>query len=222
MFKSMMRKELMETLPVMAIAGFLYALILISDAFEYSWASDGVLINQMQRWTTVLHDQFIDVLWMIAFGFAILLGLVQTLTDSVQGTWGYLVHLPPGRRWIISSKLLVGGGVYVACTGLFLLVCVMIGWTRQTAVYPFRWSMMSVYVQISLIGMLVYLATFLTGLRPARWYGSRLLPLAGCGLLVWVLIGVPQWWVYGFAPLLVFCGLLVGVILYVGDVRDYT
>ncbi len=221
MFKSMMRKELMEIVPAIAITAFLYTVILISDALEYSWASDGDLLNRMQRWTMVLHDQFIDLLLMIAFGFAILLGLVQTLADSVQGTWGYLMHLPPGRRWVITSKLLIGGGAYFACTGSFLLICFLIGLSRQTAVIPFHWSMLSSSVQIVLIGALVYLGTFLTGLRPARWYGSRLLPMAGCGLLVWLFIALPHWWVYGFAPLLVTCGLLVALILYVGDVRDY-
>ncbi len=221
MFKSMMRKELMETLAVIFLAGFLYALTLLADVINYHLRWDPGMFYRQRNWSSVLHSDLNDSLWMLPFGFAILLALVQTLADSFQGTWGYLLHLPPGRRWMISSKLLVGGGAYLGCTGVFLSGCVLIGYMRQTEVHPFRWSMMSVYVQITLIGMLVYLATFLTGLRPARWYGSRLLPLAGCSLLVWGLIGVPQWWVYGFAPLLVFCGLLVGVILYVGDVRDY-
>lgn len=221
MFKAMMRKELMETRPVIALAGFFYALILVADVVDYSWAREKGALYRLGRWSAVLNNEWIDSLWLLTFAFALLVGLVQTLADSVQGTWGYLMHLPPGRRWILSSKLLAGGGAYCGCTGLFLLMCVIIGWARQTEAYPFRWSMMSSYAQIALIGLLVYLIAFLTGLRPARWYGSRLLPLMGGGLLVWLLIALPHWWVYGLVSLMAVCGLLVGLILYVGDIRDY-
>ena len=40
-------------------------------------------------------------------------------------------------------------------------------------------------------------------------------------MLVWMFFVLPQWWVYGLVPLAVVCGLLVGLILYVGDTRDF-
>ena len=45
MFKSMMRKELMETLPVIASPGFLYALTLVMDviAYQFGWDTGDVL-----------------------------------------------------------------------------------------------------------------------------------------------------------------------------------
>jgi len=221
MFKSMMRKELMETRAVIFFAGFLFALPLVIDAVAYHL--DGYIAGDYRkmRWSPLLNSEIFQFLWIIPFGFAILLGFVQTLTDSFQGTWGYLLHLPPGRRWVISSKLLVGASAYLACNGLFLFGCLLNGFSRQTEVHPFQWSMINPYVQLMLIGLLIYLGTFLTGLRPARWYATRLLPLLGCMMLAWMFFALPQSWVYGLVPLALVCGLLVGLILYIGDTRDF-
>jgi hypothetical protein len=38
---------------------------------------------------------------------------------------------------------------------------------------------------------MLYLAAFLCGLRPSRWFGSRLLPLVAIGLAAWILSAAP-------------------------------
>jgi hypothetical protein len=68
---------------------------------------------------------------------------------------------------------------------------------------------------------LVYLGAFLSGLRPARWYGTRLLPLAASGLLTAFLAIFAWWWPLGLALALLTYAALVVTICYVARVRDY-
>jgi hypothetical protein len=68
---------------------------------------------------------------------------------------------------------------------------------------------------------LLYLGAFLSGLRPARWYGTRLLPLAACGLLAGFLATFAWWWPLGFLlAVLLYTALVIGV-CHVARVRDY-
>ena len=49
---------------------------------------------------------------------------------------------------------------------------------------PFEWSMTESALRLWLILPLVYLGAFFSGLRPARWFGSRLLPLLSVALAI--------------------------------------
>jgi hypothetical protein len=68
---------------------------------------------------------------------------------------------------------------------------------------------------------LVYLGAFLSGLRPARWFGTRLLPLAACGLLTAFLATLAWWWPVGFPLAVLTYALLVLAICHVARTRDY-
>jgi len=70
----------------------------------------------------------------------------------------------------------------------------------------------------------LYLGTFLTGLRPTRWVGTRLLPMvAGFGTALFCVIPT-SWWSVELPTALVLIVniLLVAVILYVARTRDYS
>ncbi|WP_339911743.1 hypothetical protein [Symmachiella dynata] len=226
MFKSMMRKELMETLPITVIALLIYGGTLLGNLIDAIWKAGGRPFDQLPanfseylagRMPVDLEQGF----WIMPLIFALALGLVQTLSDSVQGTWGYLMHLPPGRRKVIATKLTVGVTAYLSCTGLFILACVTVALRMSSPEYPLEWPMVSPYVQLMLIGVLIYLGTFLSGLRPARWYGSRLIPLARCCMVAWVLAILSEWWIVSLLVLSVVCGMLVCVILQIGGTRDF-
>jgi hypothetical protein len=70
----------------------------------------------------------------------------------------------------------------------------------------------------------LFFGAFLSGIRPGRWYYSRLLPLAGSGLAAFVTmpcfmyLGDVAW----LAPILVIDAWLVAVILFVARTRDYS
>jgi len=218
MFKAMLRKEFVEIRPVMFLAISALGFLVLLDVIAAS-----VLTPPPSPAYNGFYDEpgFFHLSWMIFLVYALLLGFVQTLADSFQGTWGYLAHLPPGGRWIVSAKLRIGLAAFLCPCVVFIVWWTAVASARQTVVHPFAWPDVLAFAQMTLIGLLVYLGAFLSGLRPARWFGTRLLPLAGCGMLVWVFMGLPQWWVYGVLPLIVLCGLLTALILHVGKTRDF-
>jgi hypothetical protein len=68
---------------------------------------------------------------------------------------------------------------------------------------------------------LLYLGAFLSGLRPARWHGTRFVPLAACGLLTAYLSTSTLWWQLGLPlAILAYAGLVVAI-CHVARVRDY-
>ena len=66
----------------------------------------------------------------------------------------------------------------------------------------------------------LYLAAFLTGIRPGRWVGTRLAPLAS-GVLPAIGIGVIPWWWATLICSVVLSILLIVSIQYVAATRDY-
>jgi hypothetical protein len=68
---------------------------------------------------------------------------------------------------------------------------------------------------------LLYLGAFLSGLRPARWFGTRLLPLVAAVVLLVLLDILPWWWSLGFPLAVLLYGLLVTNVCFVARVRDY-
>jgi hypothetical protein len=68
---------------------------------------------------------------------------------------------------------------------------------------------------------ILYLGSFLSGIRPARWIGTRLAPLAASGLLVGLIQLIPWWWVLGLAAVVLAVAVLTANILFVARTRDY-
>ena len=81
------------------------------------------------------------------------------------------------------------------------------------------WSMTATSWLSWLAMTTVYAAAFLTGLRDARWIGSRLFPLVSV-VLPLIIITETSWTI---GLLIVVCAdvLLVGAILWVGFDREY-
>ena len=112
----------------------------------------------------------------------------KRLGESVAGTYPFLFHRPARRRWLIGMKLLVGMSVYLVCGPLAILVYGVWAATPGTHAGPFEWSMTVPYWLIWFGMTLLYLGAFLTGLRPGRWYGSRLLPLAATVPAIFIVV----------------------------------
>jgi len=64
------------------------------------------------------------------------------------------------------------------------------------------------------------LGAALSGLRLARWYGSRLMPLVGSGAIALVLAVLPWWWI-GAGGAVVLTIVLAAALLYVAQTRDF-
>jgi len=166
--------------------------------------------------------RFVGQFAVVSALLAIVLGFRQTSGETLHGTYVLLFHLPAPRIRLVYGKLCVGLLVYLVCGTVPILLYGVWAATPGTHASPFYWSM-TVPAWITWFSMTaLYLAAFLSGLRPARWYGSRLAPLAACGLpLPVVLVGDLPWWLAGLI-VLVADVVLVICIRQVASERDYS
>jgi hypothetical protein len=85
---------------------------------------------------------------------------------------------------------------------------------------PFAWSMTIAAWQSLLCLVLVYLSAFLCGIRPARWYGTRLAP-AVAGITLAMFVENTLWsWLLPIGVVIIACIILSAIFYYV-DQRDY-
>jgi len=153
---------------------------------------------------------------------AVALGLRQTLSESVRGTWLFLLHRPLDRRTLIGLKLGVGAVLYLGCAATPIVVYACWAATPGTHPSPFYWSMtLDAWLAWgSLVAM--YLAAFLSGLRPARWFGSRLFPLAGTGMLLLFQNLILPWYSLRVGLDVALALVLLASIFYVAATRDFS
>jgi hypothetical protein len=85
---------------------------------------------------------------------------------------------------------------------------------------PFYWSMTAGAWQVWFLLPLIYSAAFLSGIRPARWFGSRLGPLVGAMLVSLVLILQPRLWIAAVVSI-VLTALFASTAIEVAQRRDY-
>ena len=113
--------------------------------------------------------------------FGAALGWLQTRNEAHRDLWAFLIHRPITRTGIFWGKTVAGLGLYLFGAGLPLVVLVAVVRTPGHVAAPFEWAMLGPVVSISLTGGAYFFAGVLTGLRQARWYGSRGL---GLGLAI--------------------------------------
>ncbi len=159
---------------------------------------------------------------MVAIALAIALGFAQTSGESVRGTWLFLLHRPTPWWTIVGIKLLVGTLLYFATGAMPILIYALWADTPGTHASPFFWSM-TMDAWLSLLAILpVYLASFLSGLRTGRWFGSRLLPLAGAGFLLFLCVRLASGWPLLALPTVAIAAWVLFVVFDVVRTRDYS
>jgi hypothetical protein len=157
---------------------------------------------------------FLDGKLEFAYGGTLLLaagclGGSQTLLESWRQTWVFLLHRPETRTRLFQAKLLSGGLLVFLLGGVPLLWYALWAATPGTHPSPFEWSMVEPWCRTFATGLLAYLALFYTGLRPARWFGSRLLPaVTVLGLGVTLRYLPAPWWL-----VCMLYALLIGALL---------
>jgi hypothetical protein len=115
----------------------------------------------------------------------------------------------------------VGVTLYLVCAAVPILLYACWAATPGTHASPFFWSMTVTTWKIWLAMPLIYLGAFLSGVRPGRWWLSRLWPLAGLSLVVVLAVGTWAWPLVG-PPLLAIAALLsIMSILLVVHTRDF-
>ncbi len=168
-----------------------------------------------------VQDNFLTMFFFIGVALAITLGFRQSAWEPSQGTALYLLHLPLARSTIFLTKLTTGIGVLLACTLLPILLYATWAAMPGTHPGPFEWSMTGPALHIWLVLPLAYLGAFASGIRPARWIGTRLLPLISAAIPGIYLFLLPHWWLLAFPLLLLGAAILVSDILWEAETRDF-
>ncbi len=107
----------------------------------------------------------------------LLLGLLQILPELRRDQWAFLVHRPASRTTLFFGKALPGVCLYLAATTLPLLALAAWDGLPGRSAAPFDWRFTLGGWAAILAGLPLYFAGLTTALRPARWYGSRALPI---------------------------------------------
>lgn len=223
----LMLKEWRETWWMgLAALGFLLLLVLTEMGLRFD-DRHFRLYWELQResgwWEPApfLRADFSQIVGITACILGGVLGLWQTLGESVRGTWAYLLHRPLRRGDVVLTKLLFGGGLLLLSTGIPLLTYLVWAMLPGTHAQPFELWMTTETFRMWLGGTLVYLAAFLVGIRAARFYVSRLWPLVLAVLIVFavseqgILPGLNSWLI------VVSDVVLIAAIWFAAEDRDY-
>lgn len=121
--------------------------------------------------------------WLGCFGFllaciASVLGLAMSLDDGLRGTWGFALFRPVSRRAYIGAKLVVGGATTFVLAVLPVVIYSVWAMTPGKVMSPFHLSQLQPGIEACGWSVVVFLGAFLSGIRPAKWWWSRLWPLA--------------------------------------------
>jgi len=224
MLKTLALKELRETTGIAALA-----LILLAGCVV-----DGMGVRLLPLTATArgripfVADPLLGLLAAIVVLLAVALGFRQSVWESTFGTDQFLLHRPVRWEQLIGVKLVVGTCVLVVCSTLPILVYAWWAATPGTHASPFEWSMTEPFWRIPLVTTMVYLAAFLSGIRPARWIGTRLVPLAAVafsaaiyGALTPFFMALPCWWIWWALVIVGLDALLVACVFFVVQTRDF-
>lgn len=108
---------------------------------------------------------------------AMLLGLLQILPEQRRDLWAFLIHRPASRTTLFWGKVAAGLVLYFGATLVPLLAFALWARTPGNIAGPFDWHLLLGALCGILLGIMFYFAALLTALRPARWWGSRALPV---------------------------------------------
>jgi hypothetical protein len=218
MFRAMALKELRETRGIALLGLAAYGLVL--------WT----MLAQVLKWSPqrmpFVDDGFISGYIWVSGGFAIALGLRQTLGESIAGAYPFLFHRPATRRWLIGTKMLVGTVVYLLFGLIPILAYGLVAATPGSHASPFAWAMTVPALIAWLAITVVYFGAFLSGIRPGKWLYSRLFPVAGSGVaalasgLLYSDLGCNE--MVSLAYVVLIDALLIALILFVARTRDYS
>lgn len=160
----------------------------------------------------------VGAMW-IVIPFSVALGLSQSFELNCRSSL-FLLHMPISRKQLIQSKLFLGSTTLLLMFGL-PIVMAAVAYSMPLRNAPFYWSMTSDLWRLVVTSSMIYLTAFLCGVRPASWFGTRLLPIAGICIFVIAIQLIPYWWLIA-APLIVFVDwMLITTIVYFAETRDY-
>jgi hypothetical protein len=213
-------KELRELagIAAVAVAAYLALVVNLMGAKIFNWMPGMPEGTQEVPFTGQGFWQFFAL---VSAVFAVALGFRQSGWESAKGTFLFLLHRPMSRRAIFLIKLATGIALLLLSASLPIVLYAWWAALPGHHLSPFTWSMTEPAWRLALLMPLLYLGAFLSGLRPVRWFGTRLLPLLGSAGLLVLFSSLPWWWSVSFPLAMLLYVLLVANIDFVARVRDY-
>ena len=112
----------------------------------------------------------------------LLLGLMATVLEARRDSWGFLIHRPTTRQRLFAGKALAATVLLWLSAGIPLAASLWWESSPNRRITPFAWSMGLGNLADLLAGTVYVFCGMVIGIRGAKWYGSRVLPVSG-GLL---------------------------------------
>lgn len=124
----------------------------------------------------------------------IIMGLGQSIPEHGGDKWGFLAHRPVSRGVLWAAKVVAGVLLYVVVTALpFAFVMWRVATPGHVAM-PFDIRMSEPGIADMLSGLVYYFAALLTGMRNARWYGSRAMAIGAAVFTSAGVVGASEFW----------------------------
>lgn len=175
------------------------ALIALSLALGYSLYAAG--LNTSPDPASGLWNGIAPV---FLFGCPLLgaaLGFAQVMPELRRDQWAFLVHRPVPRTTLFWGKAATGLLLALGATALPLGLLGLWAALPGDVAAPFDIHLLLPGVAALLTLIPFYFAGMLLALRPARWYGSRALPLAAAVLASILTRTLPEFWMAALAAL---------------------
>jgi hypothetical protein len=182
--KALIYKELRENLKL-ALPGLLVFAVVLMRLFQNS-ETQPLLSVAVLRPTEFF-----------CFAIGVGLGWFQIHNERHRDLWAFLVHRPLTQTQIFAAKVIAGLSLYAVAAGLPLFALVVASRRPGAFASPFEWEMALPVAVDFLNGLVWYFAGLLTGLRRARWYASRGLPLLAA-LSATILASIQPSWLPDF------------------------
>jgi hypothetical protein len=119
----------------------------------------------------------------------------------------------------------VGTVLYLFISALAILAFAVWAATPGTHASPFYWWMTATVWRFWIIVVLCYLGGFLAGIRPGRWFGTRLMPVLAAYILAFLIAYVVdqlRWRFCGYLAFALVCVIFVNLIIYAARKRDFS
>ena len=226
MWLALLRKELMETAGIGLVAmGALLAWVglevrvgILTGLPFWSWF--GISMQEISS-IPFLDMKMHTPLAFVGGVLASVLTVRQVFYEDQKRVYGLLFHLPVPRSTLFLTKMIAGMVVYFLAMTIPVLVYAWWAATPGHHPSPFYWSMIWLPIKLIAVLTLLYFGWFLTWLRPARWTGTRLLPIVTTGALGFMFADLVEWWPAGVVLVVLANVLLAVSILWVAEKRDY-
>ena len=218
MIRALALKEIRECLVVLIVG---LGVLLFYTATYAGFSLFSMSGSLRTRTIAFVYPQFVPTFVLLVGAIAIVLGLKQSVWEFDRTSCLFLLHRPVQRWRLIGTKLVVGTFLLTAVCAAPIIVLGLWASLPGNQAAPFFWSMTQEAWRATFSVSIIYFGAFLSGIRPARWYGTRVFPVLGaivCALLIQVL---PAWWLLGVTAIVVIDLILTETIMVTANCRDY-